>query len=63
MVIPVISNPSCICSEFQFRGLEIIELNDVKPASVDDIVRVHSRSYVTGLEKVIFYHLHSLFWI
>ncbi|CAA6660386.1 unnamed protein product [Spirodela intermedia] len=37
----------------KFRGLEIIELNDVKPASIDDIVRVHTRSYVAGLEKAM----------
>ncbi|XP_078433965.1 histone deacetylase 14 [Wolffia australiana] len=37
----------------KYRGLEIIELTHIKPASVDDIVRVHTKSYVTGLEKAM----------
>jgi hypothetical protein len=36
----------------QFRGSEIIELQNFKPASVDDIASVHARAYVSGLEKV-----------
>ncbi|XP_048335126.1 histone deacetylase 14, chloroplastic isoform X2 [Ziziphus jujuba] len=37
----------------QFRGSEIIELQNFKPASVDDIASIHSRTYVSGLEKAM----------
>ncbi|CAI0403984.1 unnamed protein product [Linum tenue] len=37
----------------KFRGSEIIELTNFKPASVDDIANVHSKAYVTGLEKAM----------
>ncbi|CAN1829008.1 Histone deacetylase 14, chloroplastic, partial [Linum perenne] len=37
----------------KFRGSEIIELTNFKPASVDEIVNVHSKGYVTGLEKAM----------
>ncbi|KAK1588129.1 hypothetical protein Q3G72_020119 [Acer saccharum] len=37
----------------KFRGSEIIELQNFKPASVDDIVSVHARAYVSGLEKAM----------
>lgn len=37
----------------QFRGSEIIELQDFKPASLDDIANVHAKAYVAGLEKVV----------
>ncbi|KAK9111372.1 hypothetical protein Scep_018891 [Stephania cephalantha] len=36
----------------KFRGSEVIELN-FKPASVDDITSVHSRTYVSGLERAM----------
>ncbi|KAJ0570914.1 putative histone deacetylase [Helianthus annuus] len=35
----------------QFRGSEIIQLQDFRTATVEDIASVHSRSYVFGLEK------------
>lgn len=35
------------------RGDEIVELPTVKPASVDDLVHVHTRAYVSGLEKAM----------
>ncbi|CAN0878505.1 Histone deacetylase 14, chloroplastic [Linum grandiflorum] len=37
----------------KFRGSEIIELASFKPASVDKIADVHSKGYVTGLEKAM----------
>lgn len=55
----------------QFRGSEIIELQNFKPASVDDVASVHARAYVSGLEKVaynfpttfsFFCFFHFLFW-
>ena len=36
----------------QFRGSEVIELQSLRPASVDDIASVHAKAYVSGLEKV-----------
>lgn len=36
----------------QFRGSEIFELQNFRPASVDDIASVHAKAYVFGLEKV-----------
>ncbi|KAF3440608.1 hypothetical protein FNV43_RR18892 [Rhamnella rubrinervis] len=35
-----------------FRSSEVIELQNFKKASVDDIASVHSRAYVLGLEKM-----------
>lgn len=37
----------------QFRGSEIFELRNFRPASIDDIATVHAKAYVSGLEKVI----------
>ncbi|PON33758.1 Histone deacetylase superfamily [Parasponia andersonii] len=37
----------------ELRGSEIIELKDFKRASVDDIANVHTRTYVSGLEKAM----------
>lgn len=37
----------------KFRGSEIIELQNLKPASVDDIASVHARAYISGLEKAM----------
>ncbi|KAL3528085.1 hypothetical protein ACH5RR_012741 [Cinchona calisaya] len=37
----------------KFRGSEIIELQSLKPATVDDIASVHAKAYVSGLEKVM----------
>ncbi|XP_023545004.1 histone deacetylase 14 [Cucurbita pepo subsp. pepo] len=37
----------------KFQGSNVVELQNYKPASVDDIVSVHSKSYVTGLEKAM----------
>lgn len=48
---------SCIS---QFRGSEIIELQNFNPATVDDIASIHARAYVSGLEKVAYY-LHTTF--
>ncbi|KAI3829317.1 hypothetical protein L1987_03437 [Smallanthus sonchifolius] len=36
----------------KIRGSEIIQLQDFRTATVEDIASVHSRSYVFGLEKV-----------
>ena len=36
----------------QFRGSQIVELQNFRPASVDDVASVHARAYVLGLEKV-----------
>ncbi|PKU60238.1 Histone deacetylase 14 [Dendrobium catenatum] len=36
----------------KYRGLEVFEMQNFPPASVDDIARVHARAYVAGLEKV-----------
>lgn len=41
-------------SMFQFRGSELVELQSSKPASIDDIVNVHAKAYVSGLEKVAY---------
>ncbi|KAI3798023.1 hypothetical protein L1987_33289 [Smallanthus sonchifolius] len=37
----------------KFRGSEIIQLQDFRTATVEDIASVHSRSYVFGLEKAM----------
>ncbi|XP_059432791.1 histone deacetylase 14, chloroplastic isoform X2 [Corylus avellana] len=37
----------------KFRGSKIIELQNLKPASVDDIASVHARAYISGLEKAM----------
>ncbi|XP_010090829.2 histone deacetylase 14 [Morus notabilis] len=37
----------------KFRGSAIMELREFKPASIDDIASVHTRNYVTGLEKAM----------
>lgn len=39
-----------------------MELREFKPASIDDIASVHTRNYVTGLEKVLleFFSLYFL---
>ncbi|XP_038882550.1 histone deacetylase 14 isoform X2 [Benincasa hispida] len=37
----------------KFQGTNVFELQNYKPASVDDIVSVHSKSYVAGLEKAM----------
>ncbi|CBI37522.3 hypothetical protein VitviT2T_005957 [Vitis vinifera] len=34
-----------------FRGSEILELHSFSPASVEDIASVHTKAYVSGLEK------------
>lgn len=36
-----------------YRGSEIFELQNFRPASVNDIANVHSRAYVSGLEKAM----------
>ncbi|KAF5183484.1 Histone deacetylase [Thalictrum thalictroides] len=36
----------------KFRS-EVIELQNFKPASVDDITNIHSKAYVSGLEKAM----------
>jgi hypothetical protein len=45
---------------FQHRGSQVLEIQNFNPASLDDVARVHSRSYITGLEKVLVIKL-SLF--
>ncbi|KAK4760824.1 hypothetical protein SAY87_005717 [Trapa incisa] len=37
----------------KFRGSEVLELQNAKPALVDDIISVHARAYVSGLEKAM----------
>ncbi|XP_022133150.1 histone deacetylase 14 isoform X2 [Momordica charantia] len=37
----------------KFQGSNVIELQNYKPASFDDIVSVHSKAYVAGLEKAM----------
>ncbi|GJT33618.1 histone deacetylase 14 [Tanacetum coccineum] len=37
----------------KFRGSEIIQLQNFRTATVEDIMSVHSKSYVFGLEKVL----------
>ena len=45
---------------FQHRGSQVLEIQNFNHASLDDVARVHSRSYITGLEKVLVIKL-SLF--
>nr|CAB3463267.1 unnamed protein product [Digitaria exilis] len=35
------------------RGSQVLEIQNFNPASLDDVARVHSRSYITGLEKAM----------
>lgn len=37
----------------EFRSSDVFELQSFHPASVDDIASVHSRAYVSGLEKAM----------
>ncbi|RWR92791.1 histone deacetylase 14 [Cinnamomum micranthum f. kanehirae] len=37
----------------KYRGSEVIEIQNFRPASVEDIASVHSRAYVIGLEKAM----------
>ncbi|VFQ71348.1 unnamed protein product [Cuscuta campestris] len=37
----------------KFRGTDIVELKNFKPASLDDIANVHSKAYVAALEQTI----------
>lgn len=37
----------------KFRGSDVIELETFKSASLDDIASVHTRAYVSGLEKAM----------
>ncbi|XP_010270352.1 PREDICTED: histone deacetylase 14 [Nelumbo nucifera] len=37
----------------KYRGSEVFELQNFRPASVDDIANVHARAYVSGLEKAM----------
>ncbi|KAM7259905.1 hypothetical protein ACFE04_015646 [Oxalis oulophora] len=37
----------------KFRGSEVVQLKNFKPASFDDIASVHTRVYVSGLEKAM----------
>ncbi|KAL1831278.1 hypothetical protein ACET3Z_000929 [Daucus carota] len=37
----------------KFRGSEIFELQNFRPATVDDIASVHAKAYVVGLEKAM----------
>ncbi|XP_068649094.1 histone deacetylase 14, chloroplastic [Aristolochia californica] len=37
----------------KFRGSEVTELQNISPATVDDIANVHSRAYIKGLEKAM----------
>ncbi|XP_066316833.1 histone deacetylase 10, chloroplastic-like [Miscanthus floridulus] len=33
------------------RGSQVLEIQNFNPTSLDDVARIHSRSYITGLEK------------
>ncbi|KAM3273219.1 hypothetical protein ACQJBY_042907 [Aegilops geniculata] len=35
----------------KYRGSQVLEIQNFYPASLDDVARVHSRTYITGLEK------------
>uniref|UniRef100_A0ACD5XZC3 Uncharacterized protein n=1 Tax=Avena sativa TaxID=4498 RepID=A0ACD5XZC3_AVESA len=35
------------------RGSRVLEIQNFYPASLDDVARVHSRTYITGLEKAM----------
>ncbi|KAK8449959.1 hypothetical protein SEVIR_7G292100v4 [Setaria viridis] len=35
------------------RGSQVLEIQNFNPASLDDVARVHSKSYITGLEKAM----------
>lgn len=35
------------------RGSQVLEIQNFYPASLDDVARVHSRTYITGLEKAM----------
>ncbi|CAL5098033.1 unnamed protein product [Urochloa decumbens] len=35
------------------RGSQVLEIQNFNPASLDDVARVHSRSYITGLQKAM----------
>lgn len=35
------------------RGSQVLEIQNFHPASLDDVARVHSRKYITGLEKAM----------
>ncbi|KAJ1685884.1 hypothetical protein LUZ63_017274 [Rhynchospora breviuscula] len=37
----------------KYRSSQVYEIQTFQPASLDDIARVHSRSYITGLEKAM----------
>ncbi|RAL49480.1 hypothetical protein DM860_012913 [Cuscuta australis] len=37
----------------KFRGTDIVELTNFKPASVDDIAKVHCKDYIAGLEQTM----------
>lgn len=47
--------------ESQYWSKEVYELQNFKPASLDDIAVVHARSYIHGLEKVFASLKPSLF--
>ncbi|CAL9192935.1 unnamed protein product [Musa hybrid cultivar] len=37
----------------KYRYSEVFEVQNFRPASMDDIARVHARTYITGLEKAM----------
>ncbi|KAM3273220.1 hypothetical protein ACQJBY_042907 [Aegilops geniculata] len=37
----------------KYRGSQVLEIQNFYPASLDDVARVHSRTYITGLEKAM----------
>ncbi|KAK4366626.1 hypothetical protein RND71_014506 [Anisodus tanguticus] len=36
----------------EFRGLDVVELQNFRPATTYDITSVHAGPYISGLEKV-----------
>ncbi|PWA95851.1 Histone deacetylase domain-containing protein [Artemisia annua] len=40
------------CVDEELRGSEIIQLDNIRAATIEDITSVHSRAYISSLEKV-----------
>lgn len=47
----IYTNMQSLC--LQFRGSEIVQLQNFRTATAEDIASVHTKSYIFGLEKVI----------
>uniref|UniRef100_A0A7N0UAX0 Histone deacetylase domain-containing protein n=1 Tax=Kalanchoe fedtschenkoi TaxID=63787 RepID=A0A7N0UAX0_KALFE len=51
--VPAIMNTLQEMNLTSKRGTDVLELQNFKPATLDDIASVHTRAYVTGLEKAM----------